>query len=75
MHYSIIIVNILAGLFLINALFWGLFDHQLHCKVIQSMGIQCISHNYHLIMSVVFFVSTVLLIHRKHLNVPLIKNL
>lgn len=71
------VVNIVTVLFLANSLFWSLGSHKNHCNVANQIGIKCIPHNYHLLMGVVFFLSTITLVHRKHLSqyAPFLKKL
>lgn len=48
--------TIIVMFFLINAIFWGLYDHATHCSVASMMGIKnCPSHTTHLLMGVISF--------------------
>lgn len=71
------LINVVTALFLANALFWGLGSHQQHCNLAKKVGVECVSHNVHLMMSVVFFLGTITLVHRKHLSkhLPFLKKL
>jgi len=71
------VVNVVTAVFLLNALFWGLGSHSDHCNIAKKIGVKCISHNYHLMIGIMFFLVTVVLVHRKHLStyVPLLKKL
>jgi len=65
---------VLQTFLLINAIFWGLFPHQAHCKVLSDINkligssIKCPSHSIHLIMGVAFFLAAVAYTHRKYLS-------
>jgi len=69
---------ILLSFLVINALFWGLFPHSAHCKVLADinkmigMSIKCPSHTVHLIMGIVFFILSVYVAQKES---PVIKNL
>lgn len=70
-------MNVVIGLFLVNALFWGLGSHSQHCALANKVGVRCLSHNIHLMMGVVFFLGTMTLVHRRHMSqyVPLLNKL
>jgi len=44
---------ILIAFLLINAVFWGTFDHKAHCRVAKAMGVTCIRHTYHRLIGAV----------------------
>ena len=48
----------LVALLLLNAIFWGLFPHSVHCKVAASFGVkQCPAHWIHVyVMGLLSFV-------------------
>jgi len=71
------VLNVVTGLFLVNALFWGLGNHRQHCDLAKRVGVKCVSHNYHMMMGVVFFLATMTLVHRHHLSqyAPMLKKL
>ena len=56
---------ILLAFLITNALFWGLFPHSAHCKVLNdlskmvNMTIKCPSHMVHITMGIVFFLAAV----------------
>jgi hypothetical protein len=52
----------LVVLFLIiNALFWGLMPHSLHCEVVGKFtSSKCVPHTVHILLGIVFFVLAVL---------------
>ena len=47
--------NILFAFLLINALFWGLFEHSIHCKFASYFTNNCPPHYIHLIIGIVCF--------------------
>ena len=69
---------VLLAFLITNALFWGLFPHSAHCKVLTDvnkmigMSFKCPSHAVHLIMGLVFFVASVYVAQQ---DSPVIKNL
>ena len=69
---------ILLAFLITNALFWGLFPHSAHCKVLNdlskmvNMTIKCPSHLVHLVSGVVFFLAAVYVAQK---DTPALKNL
>lgn len=55
------ILRSIVTLFLaVNALFWGLFPHRTHCRLVAWMGVaKCPSHWLHISMGVIFFLLAV----------------
>ena len=53
--------TIFAVFFAFNALFWGLFPHDAHCKVASTFKIMCPPHWVHLTMGVLSFIIAVLI--------------
>jgi hypothetical protein len=52
----------------INAIFWGLFPHTIHCKFVGAMGVSgCPSHTIHITMGVVAFALAVALAQWEHI--------
>ncbi len=47
--------TILIVFFAINAIFWSLFPHNIHCNVATMVVNICPSHNIHLIIGLVSF--------------------
>ncbi len=47
--------TILIVFFAINALFWSLFPHNIHCDVAKLVTNVCPTHNIHLIIGLVSF--------------------
>ena len=58
--------NILLIFLIVNALFWGLFDHSMHCQVASYFTSNCPSHNIHLTIGIICFVLAVYLKHFVH---------
>lgn len=57
-----VIKTILGIFFLINAIFWGLFPHTIHCAFVEKMGVlDCPSHWIHISLGIICFLLTVLL--------------
>ena len=56
---------IILAFLITNALFWGLFPHSAHCRVLADFNnllgtsMQCPDHSIHLVMGVVFFLLAV----------------
>ena len=48
--------NILVIFFAVNALFWGLFPHEYHCKLATMFINECPTHNLHLTLGVLSFI-------------------
>ena len=69
---------LLLAFLVTNALFWGLFPHSAHCKVLADlnkmvgMSFKCPSHAVHLVMGITFFVLSVYVAQQ---DSPVIKNL
>jgi len=53
--------NILLIFLIVNALFWGLFDHSMHCQLVSYFTDNCPPHYIHLIIGVVCFMLAVYL--------------
>ncbi len=47
--------TIIIIFFVINAIFWSLFPHNIHCNVIKMFINSCPSHSVHLTIGVVSF--------------------
>lgn len=51
----------ILSLLITNALFWSLFPHSAHCKVVSDfnkllkMNIKCQSHKIHIMIGIIFF--------------------
>lgn len=65
---------ILLAFLITNALFWGLFPHSAHCRVLNdfnkmlSMNIKCPQHWVHLLMGLVFFGLAVYVAQKTYLD-------
>lgn len=51
-----LIKNILIVFFAINAIFWSLFPHEIHCDVVHMITDVCPSHNIHLTIGLISFI-------------------
>jgi len=59
---------LLTGFLLLNAVFWGLFSHDIHCKVAASAGLKnCPPHWVHLTIGVAAFLGAVVTAQWKYL--------
>ena len=65
---------LLLAFLVTNALFWGLFPHETHCKVVSeiskviNMKIECPEHRVHLVMGIIFYVLSVYLVQKNSLR-------
>ena len=65
---------LLLAFLVTNALFWGLFPHETHCKVVSqiskviNMKIECPEHRVHLVMGIIFYVLSIYLIQKNSLR-------
>ena len=48
--------NILIVFFAINAVFWSLFPHSIHCNVAHLVVESCPAHSVHLIIGIMSFI-------------------
>jgi len=54
------LLNALIAFLICNAVFWGLFSHASHCKLIANFGItECPQHWVHLLMGLIAYLSAV----------------
>ncbi len=52
-----------------NALFWGLFPHETHCKLVSYVStMKCPSHNIHLLMGLLSYMLAVYLTQKDTFN-------
>lgn len=60
--------KLLATLFfVINALFWGLWDHGTHCKIASAMGAStCPPHSVHIMFGIASFLVAVGIAQSSH---------
>ena len=57
--------NLLVLFLIVNALFWGLFPHSIHCRLASYIGVQdCPSHWVHIGLGVVCFLAAVVVAQR-----------
>lgn len=62
-------VKILVLFFLLNALFWGLFPHDVHCRVVEGLfGAKCPSHSIHIAIGLISFLLAVYLAQKQYVN-------
>lgn len=60
--------NLLVVFFAVNALFWGLFPHSVHCKGLALFSnIKCPPHSVHLITGVVCYFVALFIAQRNYL--------
>mgnify|MGYP001207709193 CR=1 FL=1 len=63
------IMKYLTIFLLINAIFWGLMSHSIHCKFVASFGIQnCPPHYVHLLMGLVSYLIAIYLEQKEYLK-------
>ena len=65
---------LLLAFLVTNALFWGLFPHETHCKVVSeiskvlNMSIECPEHKVHLMMGIIFYVLSIYFVQKESLR-------
>ena len=65
---------LLLAFLVTNALFWGLFPRETHCKVVSeiskviNMKIECPEHRVHLVMGIIFYVLSIYLVQKNSLR-------
>lgn len=68
----------LLAFLITNALFWSLFPHSAHCKVLSDfnkifkLNLQCPSHKLHILIGIIFFL---LAIYFSQKDSPELKNI
>lgn len=65
---NLLLQNFLVAVLGVNALFWGLMPHKVHCEFVNMFTKSCPSHNIHLLMGVVSFLLAVLVAQWDHLK-------
>ncbi len=60
--------TILIVFFAINAIFWSLFPHETHCKLVSMFMTECPSHNIHLTIGVISFIIAFIVAQYDHLK-------
>ena len=54
---------------IVNAIFWGLFPHSAHCKLIKDIfSIQCSDHWKHILFGLFFYLCAIYISQRKYIN-------
>jgi len=57
---NVVVQNLVVAFLAVNALFWGLMPHKVHCELVAMFTNQCPSHNVHLVMGfIAFFLAVV----------------
>ena len=56
---NVVLQNVLVAFLAVNALFWGLMPHKVHCEFVGMLNVACPSHTVHLVLSFVMFVLAV----------------
>jgi hypothetical protein len=55
--------------FLLNAIFWGLFPHSVHCQVVENtVGVKCPPHIVHLLIGVFSFLLAMYLAQKEYIH-------
>ena len=54
-----ILKNLIVVFLAVNALFWGLMSHKVHCNLVTMFTNTCPSHTVHLFMGLIAFVLAV----------------
>ena len=60
--------NLLVVFLAINALFWGLRPHKVHCELVALFTSTCPSHTVHLVMGLIAFVLAVVFAQWDHVK-------
>ncbi len=55
-----VLKNLILVFLLVNALFWGLMSHKVHCDFVAMFSNTCPSHTVHLIMGIIAFLLAVI---------------
>jgi len=63
-----VIQNVLVVFFAVNAIFWGLMPHSIHCDLVSQVLPECPSHNIHIAMGVITFLIAVVFAQWEHLK-------
>jgi len=54
------LLNALIAFLIANAIFWGLFPHVAHCKIVAKLGItECPPHWIHLLLGLIAYLTAV----------------
>jgi hypothetical protein len=60
--------NVLVAFLLINAVFWGLGHHDLHCQALSKVGVGCVDHKYHVVLGIICFVAAAYVQQRRYFS-------
>ncbi len=60
--------NIVVLFFAINAIFWSLFPHHVHCELVNKFTPVCPPHKVHLIMGIVSFIIALIIAQYDYLK-------
>jgi len=63
-----LIKNIIIVFFTINAIFWSLFPHNVHCDVVTKFMSTCPSHSFHLTVGYLSFLIAVIIAQYDYLK-------
>jgi hypothetical protein len=59
---------VLIIFFAINAVFWSLFPHSIHCKLANTFLDVCPAHNIHLTIGIISFIIAFIIAQYDHLK-------
>jgi hypothetical protein len=65
---NVVVQNLLVAFLAVNALFWGLMPHKVHCELVNMFTNQCASHNVHLAMGFIAFILAVVFAQWDHVK-------
>lgn len=61
--------QLLIVFLIVNALFWGLYPHNIHCRVASMFMNSCAPHYVHVAFGVVCFLAAVSIAQKKLFNI------
>jgi hypothetical protein len=65
---------LLLTFLILNALFWGLFNHEVHCQVVDEVSkvvnlkIECPEHKIHLLIGLISYVAAIYVAQKDSLD-------
>jgi hypothetical protein len=65
---NVLLQNLLVAFLAVNALFWGLMPHKVHCELVALFSNSCPSHTVHLVMGFIAFVLAVVVAQWDHVK-------
>ena len=65
---NVVVQNLVVAFLAVNALFWGLMPHKVHCELVAMFSNHCPSHNVHLLMGLIAFVLAVIVAQWDHVK-------